>query len=166
MACENTPVPTKSLTLLMLAVCTTTMVNVSQRRLHGQHGSSAFDTFGKLTPKQCEAILKGIDARAAKKAEWASEKAALNANRAHIGTVGEKATMTLTTVHIVVLDGMYGTTYIFIMEDAEQNVVIYKGKSDCVPNKGETATLTATVKEHGVRDGVKQTIIQRPKAAK
>jgi hypothetical protein len=128
--------------------------------------AQAVDTFGKLTPKQCEAILKGIDARAAKKAEWASEKAALNANRAHIGTVGEKATMTLTTVHIVVLDGMYGTTYIFIMEDAEQNVVIYKGKSDCVPNKGETATLTATVKEHGVRDGVKQTIIQRPKAAK
>jgi hypothetical protein len=128
--------------------------------------ASAFDTFGKLTPKQCEAILKGIDARAAKKAEWASERAALNANRAHIGTVGEKATMTLTTVHIVVLDGMYGTSYIFIMEDADQNVVIYKGKSDCVPNKGDTFTVIATVKEHGVRDGVKQTIIQRPKAAK
>jgi hypothetical protein len=128
--------------------------------------AQALDTFGKLTPKQSEAVLKGIDARAAKKAEWASKKAALDANRAHIGTVGQKVTVTLTTVHIVILDGMYGTNYIFICEDADQNVIIYKGKSDCMPNKGETATVTATVKEHGVREGVKQTIIQRPKLAK
>ncbi len=123
----------------------------------------SIDTFGKLTPKQSEAVLKGIDARAAKKAEWASEKAALDAKRDHIGTVGQKVTVTLKTVHIVILDGMYGTNYIFICEDADQNVIVYKGKSECMPNKGETATVTATVKEHGVRDGVKQTIIQRPK---
>jgi hypothetical protein len=42
-------------------------------------------------------------------------------------------------------------------------VVIYKGKSFDFPTKGNTATVTATVKEHGVRDGVKQTVIQRPK---
>ena len=128
--------------------------------------AQALDTFGKLTPKQSEAVLKGIDARAAKKAEWASERAALNANRTHIGTVGQKITVTLTTVHIVILDGMYGTNYIFICEDADKNTIIYKGKSDSMPNKGETATVVATVKEHGVRDGVKQTIIQRPKAPK
>jgi hypothetical protein len=89
----------------------------------------------------------------------------LDVTRQHIGTVGEKITVTLTTMHIVVLDGIYGTNYIFICEDADQNVIIYKGKSDYFPNKGETATITATVKEHGVRDGVKQTIIQRPKKA-
>lgn len=122
------------------------------------------DTFGKLTPKQSEAILKGIDARAAKKAEWASEKAALDAKRAHIGTVGQKVTMTLTVVHLVILDGMYGTTYIHICEDADQNIVIYKGTSNAMPGKGHTVTVTATIKEHGVRDGVKQTVIQRPKA--
>ena len=128
--------------------------------------AQALDTFGKLTPKQSEAILKGIDTRAAKKAEWASEKAALDAKRSHIGVVGEKVTMTLTVVHIVVLDGMYGTTYIHICEDADQNVVIYKGKSEAIPGKGHTVTVTATIKEHGVREGVKQTVIQRPKAAK
>lgn len=125
--------------------------------------ASALDTFGKLTPKQSEAVLKGIDSRAAKKAEWATEKAALNANRAFVGTVGQKVTMTLSVVHIIVLDGMYGSTYIHICEDADQNVVIYKGNSHAFPCKGETATVTATIKEHGVRDGVKQTIIQRPK---
>lgn len=123
----------------------------------------AIDTFGKLTPKQSEAILKGIDARAAKKVEWANDKAALDAKRAFVGTVGQKATMTLTTVHIVVLNGMYGTTYIFICEDQDQNIIIYKGKSEAIPNKGETATVIASIKEHGVRDGVKQTVIQRPK---
>jgi hypothetical protein len=133
----------------------------------GFMGNMAFalDTYGKLTPKQSEAVLKGIEARAARKAEWADKKAALDATRQHIGTVGEKVTVTLTTMHIVVLDGIYGTNYIFICEDADQNVIIYKGKSDSFPNKGETATITATVKEHGVRDGVKQTIIQRPKKA-
>lgn len=123
----------------------------------------AFDSFGKLTVKQSEAILKGVDARAAKKAEWASEMAALNAKRDHIGAVGQKVALTLTVVHIVVLDGMYGTNYIHICEDEHKNVVIYKGKSYDFPLKGETATMTAVVKEHGVRDGVKQTVIQRPK---
>ena len=134
--------------------------------------ASALDTFGKLTPKQSEAVVKGIDSRAAKRAEWASEKAALDANRAHVGTVGQKATLTLTIGHIVVLSGIYGTSYIYIMEDADKNVVIYKGNSDAVGwtpdgqprGKGDTLTIIATVKEHGVREGVKQTVIQRPKA--
>ena len=133
--------------------------------------AQALDTFGKLSPKQSEAILKGIDARAAKKAEWASEKAVLNANRAFVGTVGQKVTMTLTIAHIVALDGIYCTTFIYIMEDADKNVVVYKGNSSAIswtPDgavrvKGDSLTITATVKEHGVRDGVKQTVIQRPK---
>ena len=132
----------------------------------------SLDTYGKLSPKQCEAVLKGIDARAAKRAEWADQKAALDAKREHLGTVGEKITLTLTICHMVVLHGDYGTTFIYIMEDADHNVVIYKGTSTAVgwtPEgavrvKGDTLTVTASVKEHGVRDGVKQTVIQRPKA--
>ena len=132
----------------------------------------AFDTYGKLTENQVAAIRKGIAARAARKAEWADKEAALNANRQHLGEVGKKITLTLTIRHIVVLDGIYGTSFIYIMEDADKNVVIYKGKSDVigytpegsVREKGDTFTVIATVKEHGVRDGVKQTIIQRPKA--
>ena len=137
--------------------------NVSYKEGFMGSMARAFDTFGKLSPKQSEAVLKGIDARAVKKAEWANEKAALDAKREHIGAIGQKVTLTLTTVHIIVLDGMYGANYIHICEDADKNVVIYKGKSDYFPLKGETATMTAVVKDHGVRDGVKQTVIQRPK---
>jgi hypothetical protein len=134
----------------------------------------AFDSFGKLTPAQCAAVLKGIDARVARKAEWASEKAVLDAKRTHVGTVGQKVTLTLTIAHVVILDSMYGTSYLYICEDVDQNVVIYKGNAavfvfkadgDGLRGKGDSLTVTATVKEHGVRDGVKQTIIQRPKAA-
>jgi len=49
----------------------------------------------------------------------------------------------------------------------QENVVIYKGNSAVVawtPDgacrvKGDKLTITATVKEHGVRNGVKQTVI-------
>ncbi|CAB4161249.1 hypothetical protein UFOVP764_40 [uncultured Caudovirales phage] len=126
--------------------------------------ASAYDTYGKLTEGQVNAIRKGIAARAARKAEWADERAALNAVRTHLGTVGEKGvTMTLTVVHIVVMESAFGTNYLHICEDVDKNVVIYKGNASGFPVKGETATIKATIKEHGVRDGVKQTVIQRPK---
>jgi hypothetical protein len=136
--------------------------------------AESFYTYGKLSLKQSEAVLKGIDARAARRAEWADKKAAIDAKREHIGTVGEKITLTLTVAHVVILDGAFGTTFIYIMEDADKNVVIYKGTSTAVlfkpegiaRGKGDTLTIIATIKEHGVREGVKQTIIQRPKAVK
>lgn len=124
----------------------------------------ALDVFGKLSPKQAEAVLKGIDARAARRAEWADKKAAIDAKREHVGTVGEKITLTLKIVHIVELNTSFGVNFIFICEDENQNTIIYKGKSNAMPSKGETVTVVATIKEHGVRDGIKQTVIQRPKA--
>jgi hypothetical protein len=136
--------------------------------------AEAYDKYGKLSEKQSQAVLKGIDAHAARKAEWANQKAALNATLQHLGAVGEKITLTLTIVHIVLIDGIYGASYIFIMEDADKNIVIYKGNSavvaytpeDAVRVKGDTFTISATVKEHGVRNGVKQTVIQRPTKGK
>jgi hypothetical protein len=125
--------------------------------------ASAFDAYGKLTPKQCEAVLKGIDALAARKAEWADKEAAQNALRAHVGVVGEKLTLTLTVKHIAPIETRFGTNFIHICEDDKNNTIIYKGNASGFPLKGETATLIVTVKEHGYRDGVKQTIIQRPK---
>jgi hypothetical protein len=125
--------------------------------------AKAFDTYGKLTPNQSAAILKGIDARAARKAEWAAQNAAQAAQKVHVGTVGEKLVMTITTVHIVLIETAYGTIGLYICEDGNKNTIIYKGNAKGFPNKGESAMVIATIKEHAVRDGVKQTIIQRPK---
>ena len=136
--------------------------------------AKAFDSYGKLSEKQSAAILKGIDARQAKKAEWASKDAELNAQREFLGVVGEKVTLTLTIKKVIVWDSNFGTQYLYILEDANQNVVIYKGnakvfytdESGEYRKLGSTVTVIATVKEHGVRNEVKQTVIQRPKLSK
>lgn len=125
--------------------------------------AKAFDQYGKLTPKQSQAVLKGIDAHAARKAEWAAQNAAQNAHKVHVGTVGEKLVMTITTVHVVLIETAYGTIGLYICEDGNKNTIIYKGTAKGFPNKGESAMIIASIKEHAVREGVKQTIIQRPK---
>jgi len=135
--------------------------------------AKAFDSFGKLTPNQSAAVLKGIDARAARRAEWKDKQAVIDAAREHIGIVGEKASLSLIIKKIIHMQGVAfsyrdsGITTLYIMEDAQNNVVIYKGNSAAFDSaeEGQLITLTATIKEHGVRNGVKQTIIQRPKAA-
>ena len=64
-----------------------------------------------------------------------------------------------------------GKVYIHGMKDAAGNVLIHKGNAllvdiiDGYPRqikKGEHIRFSATVKEHGVRDGVQQTIVSRP----
>lgn len=123
--------------------------------------ASAFDRFGKLTEKQCAAILKGIDARAAKRAQWAAEREANKTISKHIGTIGERREFVLTCLHRVDMDSEFGTMYICIMKDEDGNKVIYKG-SKALVGKGDVERIKATIKEHGERDGEKQTIIARP----
>jgi len=134
----------------------------------------AYDTYGKLTEGQVNAVRKCIAQRAERRAEWADKQAALSAIRKHIGSVGEKVTLTLTVKKFIHFATAFGDQQLCILEDADQNVVIYKGWSMAINNhpngaytaEGDQITITATVKEHGVRDGVKQTLIQRPKAVK
>ncbi len=132
--------------------------------------AKAFDTYGKLTPNQSAAVLRGIDARAARRAEWEDKQAALNATRKHVGEVGKRMELTLTVKKIVEFEvlgfsGYHEVSYIYIMEDAEQNVVIYKGTGAAFSDveEGEVYTFAAGIKEHGVYNGVKQTQIQPPK---
>jgi hypothetical protein len=123
--------------------------------------AASFDRFGKLTPNQSAAILKGIDARAAKRAEWAATRAAAAAASSHIGSIGERITITLTCDHVIEFDGAFGTTYINLMRDADGNRIVYKG-TKCLTDKGSSVTVKATIKDHGERDGERQTIIARP----
>ena len=112
--------------------------------------------FGSLTPNMRNAMVKVLDKRAAQKAEWADRDSKCE----FVGTVGERQAFAVTVKHIVELESMYGISHLHICRDADDNVVIYKGTQYWA--KGAQVTCTAKVKEHGVRDGVKQTIIQRP----
>jgi hypothetical protein len=128
--------------------------------------AAAYANYGKLSEKQVAAVRKCIADRNARKIEWASKQAAIDAAREHIGTVGEKVTLILTLKKVINVENKFGVVGIFIFEDTEKNVVIYKGNSSAVWElaEGEVVTLKASIKEHGVRNGVKQTLIQRPKA--
>jgi len=134
--------------------------------------AKAYDTYGKLTEKQVEAVRRVIADRAAKKAEWASKEAALNAQRTWLGEVGEKIVVELTLKKCIEIErpsyGYYdnNVSFLLILEDADRNVVIYRGTSNAMTYiEGETVKVKATVKECGTRNGVKQTVIERPRRA-
>ena len=124
--------------------------------------AKSLDFYGKLSAGQVEAVRKCIAAAAARMQEWADKKAAENATKQWVGEVGAKIELTLKVRRAIILDGYYGKTWLYICSDQDGNDVIYKGTGAFI-DEGETGTVIATVKEQGVRDGVKQTVIQRPK---
>jgi len=118
--------------------------------------------WGRLTVNQTTAVLSMID-RAAKRID---ERAAALAEKAvtakHIGAVGERRDFDLTTVFVTSFETQFGITFVHIMEDADGNVVVYKGTKP-IGQKGDAITVKATIKAHDRRDGIAQTIISRPK---
>lgn len=110
--------------------------------------------WGNLTARQLEAVESCF--AVIERQEFA------RANSQHLGAVGDKVTLTITVERIIVLEGLYGTNYITIARDEQGNAITYKGLSD-LGGKGDTRTVKASVKEHTVYNGIKQTVIQRPK---
>lgn len=115
-------------------------------------------TFGGLTDKQAQAVRNSI----AKAAERHAAFKAADALSKHVGTVGDRTDFNLTLTFYTSFDGTFGTTHIHGFKDASGNVFIYKGSKRLDVAKGEQIKFKATIKEHGERDGVKQTILARP----
>jgi hypothetical protein len=118
---------------------------------------------GGLSDKQTEIVRNALARQEVFVAQRKTKFAAADANSQHIGTVGERTTFELTLNWVKYFEGAFGATYIHGLKDAAGNVVIYKG-SKCLGEKGATVKVKATIKEHGERDGVKQTVISRPVA--
>jgi hypothetical protein len=122
---------------------------------------SSLCEYGCLTEKQKAAVLSIMEKQAENAARF--KDAALNTN--HIGEVGQKITLDLTVKKVLSFDGAYGGVYINIMTDKSANTVIYKG-AKILANEGCDISVTAKIKSHDSRDGVPQTVIERPKVAK
>lgn len=90
-------------------------------------------------------------------------KRAVNAESEFVGVEGDKVTLTITVEKIVTLySDLYGATYLHLCRDQDGNVIVYKGNANIgAPN--DTNAVKATVKAHQIYNGVRQTIIQRPK---
>ena len=80
----------------------------------------------------------------------------------HIGTVGEKIEFKATLTFVKGFGGYYGITFIHVMKDEAGNVIVYKG-SKKLGDKEAILNIKAKIKDHTEREGVKQTLIERPK---
>ena len=180
--------------------------------------AGSLDQYGKLSLKQVECVEQMmVDDwyRERTKEERKAQRIAADLDKGHVGEVGKRQDFELTVQHVHTYQrerfgyrGGLETVYIYIMRDAAQNVVVYKGTTEIeqqilwedrdrhivwtrnengekqidrekstfaltgyvkrffvgTPVKaGTRVTMKATVKEHGEREGVPQTIIQRPK---
>lgn len=125
-----------------------------------------FAKYGSMSDKQekfLAGLLDSIARRDEVRALWAARLAERVATSTHIGKVGDRVELTVTVKFANSYDSNFGQFWIVGLEDASANTVIYKGNSPFSTTKGETVKLKATIKEHGERDGVKQTIIARAK---
>ena len=119
--------------------------------------------WGRLTKGQEQAVLRMIEQAHERIAAREAAKAEKAATAKHIGTVGERRDFDLSIKFVTSFETQFGTTVVHVMEDADANVVVYKGSRQ-IGDKGAQIVIKATIKAHDYRDGVAQTIISRPKA--
>ena len=137
-------------------------VNSLSGRNHGFLSDlhNSVNKYGSLTENQTNAVRK-IIAKDVERAEALEIKKAAEAEASDwVGVVGDRIEFDLTVQHVATFDGHYGTVYFNICKDADDNVVVYKGSNGW--EKSTNVKCVAKIKEHSEREGVKQTIIQRP----
>lgn len=88
-------------------------------------------------------------------------KLQLNATSAHIGAVGDRIEIVGTIERVITTESFYGIKHINIIRCNDGNVVLYRG--NYIGGKDDAVHIMATVAEHTEYNGVKQTIVQRPK---
>jgi hypothetical protein len=120
--------------------------------------------YGSLSPRQLDA---GVGA-----ARRAVADAAASANSRHVGELGERRVFDLTLVRLIELppdERFYPARerWVCLFNDAAGNRIVYFGATGLFRMEaGDTVRIKATVKAHSDRDGVAQTIINRPAEAK
>ncbi len=80
----------------------------------------------------------------------------------HVGTVGKRQDFTLLVEKVIQIDSNYGSSFIHIMTDSNNNRFVWKASGTCL-DTGETVTLKGTIKEHSVYREQNQTVLTRCK---
>ena len=124
----------------------------------------ALDEYGSLTEKQTAAVVAMMERAQTRLDNRAKAIAEAAARSSHIGAIKERRDFELTIKLRTGFDGSFGYVHVFVMEDSAGNVVVYKG-SVVLGERGDTVKVKATIKAHGERDGIAQTIITRPALA-
>jgi hypothetical protein len=118
---------------------------------------ASLQEWGNLTDGQLNAVRRIMADQDVKKAEWKAR----DAQSQFVGQVGQRIEIDAVVTWVTGFETQFGWTNVTGLRDAAGAIFIQKGAF--VADKGERVTGKATVKAHNERDGVKQTIIQRPK---
>jgi hypothetical protein len=94
----------------------------------------------------------------------ADQRAAHAAASVHIGTKGERLDFDCVIAFVHHTQNNFGPTSIYGM-DHEGSRVMYFGTCN-LGEKGDRVQFTATIKDHTLREGMKQTIVARPSIIK
>lgn len=133
---------------------------------------AALDEFGALTTGQEAAVRKIFSQDDARREATRAKFRELDAGSRFIGEVKGRVELTLTVRAIAEINREDAFYRIFYLVDPQGNVVGYKGDLGFIPaaykakepaEKGDTVTLSATVKSHDDKDGVQKTWIHRPR---
>jgi hypothetical protein len=96
-------------------------------------------------------------------AELLAQSKAYDASKSDfVGIVGQKVTVDVVIQMVKSYTGSFGMTYFHVMKDSNGSVIFYKGAKR-IAEKGSSVKVAAKIKSHDTRDGVKQTVIERPK---
>jgi hypothetical protein len=96
-------------------------------------------------------------------AELLAQSKAYDASQSDfVGVVGQKVTLDVVIQMVKSYTGSFGMTYFHVMKDSNGSVIFYKGAKR-IAEKGSNVKVAAKIKSHDTRDGVKQTVIERPK---
>lgn len=142
--------------------------------------AESFDTYGKLSPRQVEAVRKIRAKRAERKLERDAERAEAIKSKGHVGEIKERREFVLTLKYKTGFEyqpQFYrdpGYKDILIFEDADGNVYKYtglaipltiiedEGRRITEVKTGDQYTLKATIKAHETYKGCPQTVLTRP----
>jgi hypothetical protein len=86
---------------------------------------------------------------------------------AHVGTVGDKLTVTVKIENIRYIDGQYGTTVLYVMRDESTgNVYKWFASREALGDALDvTVTIKGTIKKHETYNGLASTVLTRCKPA-
>ena len=127
----------------------------------------AIDEWGGLSDAQTEVVRNAL----ARKRTWVAEAAIkMEERRVELsgkGWIGEpkgRIHWDLKVNKVLSFDSQWGMTYIHLCETSGGEQVIYKGSKRLIQGDAGQWAGKATVNAHDIRDGIKQTIIARPKS--
>ena len=128
--------------------------------------------WGALTENQRNAVVRTMDAQAERKAKMQAE----NAKSSYVGEIGDRMSFDCEVIFRVAKPNPYGYssndgaciihhqefTYIVGMKQGDDMIIYFGSGKLGHAKKGDTVKFDAKIKKHDMRDGVRQTIIQRP----